>query len=383
MHRLLQRQLKRYLADVDLSTPQWQDFLKAVDNAYCQYDNDHDMIERSLEISSDELLQANSQLRDLLTTVEAQVAQRTSELTTANRELESTLADLKKAQSNLIQAEKMSSLGQLVAGIAHEINNPVNFIHGNLTYLRRYIQELMTFIEIVLECQPELTEVVADKLEEEIDLEFVQTDLPKLIKSMEVGTSRIRNIVLSLRNFSHMDEAELKFVDIHQGIDDTLLILAHRLKFQFSLYEIQVIKDYGNLPLVNCYGGQLNQVLINVLANAIDALEESVQKIDPPYPSCPCHQPYIKIETRLINLGWVQIKISDNGLGMPEEIQSQIFDPFFTTKPVGKGTGMGMAISYQIIVEKHKGYLEFTSVPHQGTEFVIKIPINCADIQPI
>jgi two-component system NtrC family sensor kinase len=383
MHRLLQRQLNRYLADVDLSTPQWQDFLKAVDNAYCQYDNDHDMIERSLEISSNELLQANSQLRDLLTTVEAQVAQRTSELTAANRELESTLADLKKAQSNLIQAEKMSSLGQLVAGIAHEINNPVNFIHGNLTYLRRYIKELMTFIEVVLECQPELTEVVADKLDEEIDLEFVQTDLPKLIKSMEVGTSRIRNIVLSLRNFSHMDEAELKFVDIHQGIDDTLLILAHRLKFQFGLYEIQVIKDYGDLPLINCYGGQLNQVLINVLANAIDALEESVQKIDPPYPVCPCHQPYIKIETRLINSGWVQIKVSDNGLGVPEEIQSQIFDPFFTTKPVGKGTGMGMAISYQIIVEKHKGYLEFTSTPDQGTEFVIKIPVNCTDVEPI
>ncbi len=377
MHRLLQRQLKRYLADVDLNTPQWQGFLNAVDNAYRQYDHDHYMLERSLEISSEELLQTNSQLRDLLKNVEAQVAERTIALTQANQELENTLADLKKAQINLIQAEKMSSLGQLIAGIAHEINNPVNFIHGNLTYLRRYIKEIMTFIEVVLEYQPELTTIVADKLDENLDLDFVQTDLPKLIKSMEVGTTRIRDIVLSLRNFSHMDQAELKFIDLHQGIDDTILILTHRLKFQFNLYEIQIIKDYGDLPLINCYGGQLNQVLINILANAIDALEEAHHRTDTLYKACPRQQPYIKIETRLIDPDWVQIKISDNGFGIPEPIQSQIFNPFFTTKPVGKGTGMGMAISYQIIVEKHKGHLYFTSIPHQGTEFVIKIPVDC------
>ena len=383
MHRLLQRQLKRYLGDIDPNSHQWQNlqwqnFLNAVDDAYCQYENDHYMIERSLELSSEELLQTNNQLRDLLKTVEAQVTQRTAELTEANIELERTLIDLKKAQTNLIQAEKMSSLGQLVAGIAHEINNPVNFIHGNLAYLRRYMNDLMALIEVSLEYQPKLTEIMADKLDEEVDLEFVQTDLPKLIKSMEVGTNRIRDIVLSLRNFSHMDQADLKLINIHQGLDDTLLILAHRLKLKSNGCEIKIIKEYSDLPLINCYGGQLNQVFINILANSIDAIEESIQQTEALHPSCPRNQPFIKIKTELIDPDWIAIKISDNGFGIPESIQAQIFDPFFTTKPVGKGTGMGMAISYQIIVERHQGDLQFTSIPRQGTEFLIKIPVNCA-----
>ena len=383
MHRLLQRQLKRYLGDIDPNSHQWQNlqwqnFLNAVDDAYCQYENDHYMIERSLELSSEELLQTNNQLRDLLKTVEAQVTQRTAELTEANIELERTLIDLKKAQTNLIQAEKMSSLGQLVAGIAHEINNPVNFIHGNLAYLRRYMNDLMALIEVSLEYQPKLTEIMADKLDEEVDLEFVQTDLPKLIKSMEVGTNRIRDIVLSLRNFSHMDQADLKLINIHQGLDDTLLILAHRLKLKSNGCEIKIIKEYSDLPLINCYGGQLNQVFINILANSIDAIEESIQQTEALHPSCPRNQPFIKIKTELIDPDWIAIKISDNGFGIPESIQAQIFDPFFTTKPVGKGTGMGMAISYQIIVERHQGDLQFTSILGQGTEFLIKIPVNCA-----
>lgn len=380
MHRLLQRQLKKYLSQNvndftgDLSSNlnviplEWQNFLQAVDDAYNHYDADYRMIERSLELSSEELLQVNNQLREMLTNVEGKVAERTAELIKANGELEQALTDLQQMQIHLIQAEKMSSLGQLIAGIAHEINNPVNFIHGNLSHLHNYVINLLSFIELSQKSLEKITPELESKAEE-IDIEFIKIDLPKIIKSMEVGTHRIREIVLSLRNFSHIDEAELKPIDIHQGIEDTLLILGHRIKPQKNAnsQRIQIVKQYGNLPLVNCYAGQLNQVFVNILVNAIEAIEESASSD---------RQPCISIQTKLIDDNYVEIAIADNGSGIPEAIQQQIFNPFFTTKPVGKGTGMGMAISYQIITEKHKGRLTCVSSLGKGTEFIIHIPIN-------
>ncbi|WP_416667112.1 sensor histidine kinase [Egbenema bharatensis] len=292
-------------------------------------------------------------------------------------ELKETLNELQQTQAQMVQSEKMSSLGQLVAGVAHEINNPVNFIHGNLSHARQYAQDLLEFIQLYQQHYPEPNAAIQDAAAE-IDLEFIQEDLPKILASMQIGTDRIRQIVLSLRNFSRMDEAEIKPVDLHEGIDSTLMILQHRLKAKSERPEIQVLKDYGDLPLVECYAGQMNQVFMNILTNAIDALEENrtnrtFQDMQET-PNC------ITIRTSVIQSHWVQIAIIDNGPGMPKAIQQQIFDPFFTTKPVGKGTGMGMSISYQIITEKHHGKLHCWSNPEpgagQGTEFVIQIPVK-------
>jgi signal transduction histidine kinase len=310
----------------------------------------------------------------MLTNVEGKVAERTAELIKTNGDLEQALTDLQQMQVHLIQAEKMSSLGQLIAGIAHEINNPVNFIHGNLSHLHNYVINLLSFIELSQKSLEKITPELESKAEE-IDIEFIKIDLPKIIKSMEVGTHRIREIVLSLRNFSHIDEAELKPIDIHQGIEDTLLILGHRIKPQKNAnsQRIQIVKQYGNLPLVNCYAGQLNQVFVNILVNAIDAIDEATSGQTS---NIFDRQPCISIQTQVIDGNYVEIAIADNGSGIPEAIQQQIFNPFFTTKPVGKGTGMGMAISYQIITEKHKGRLTCVSKVDEGTEFIIQIPIN-------
>ncbi|MBD2250195.1 PAS domain-containing sensor histidine kinase [Nostoc parmelioides] len=299
------------------------------------------------------------------------------------QDLAATVQELQRTQTQMIQAEKMSSLGQLVAGVAHEINNPVNFIHGNLNYLEEHTQDLLRIIEIYQQkntnYDPEL-----QTLHEEIDLEYIQQDLPKILNSMKVGTQRIRQIVLSLRTFSRMDEAEFKAVDIHAGIDSTLMILQHRLKEQPERPAIQVIKEYGALPSVECYAGQLNQVFMNILANAIDALEESVisgqwsvvnaQVTDKGEQTNDI--PTIRISTSVIGSNWIKMAIADNGMGMSEKTQQQIFNPFFTTKPVGKGTGMGMSISYQIITEKHGGKLLCNSHLGKGTEFIIEIPIR-------
>ncbi len=393
MHRLIQRQLKKYFSNeynelvgklkdeskdesndtLTISPLEWKNFINAVDDAYSQFDNDHRMIERSLELSSIELSDANSQLRELLTTVEGKVVERTAEVTQANKKLEQALTDLQKMQVQLIQSEKMSALGQLIAGIAHEINNPVNFIHANLSHLSSYTSDLLTFVELSQKCCSEMN-VAIDKIAEDIDLEFMKNDLPKIIQSMEVGTSRIREIVLSLRNFSHLGEAEFKQVDIHQGLDETLLILKHRLSSQGSSSQVEVIKEYGDLPLVNCFAGQLNQVFLNIFVNAIDALEDT--KFIDRHQILPTIHSWIKIQTIVIDNQYIEIAIADNGIGIAESIQQQIFNPFFTTKPVGQGTGMGMAISYQIITEGHKGKLTFASTLGKGTEFKIQIPIR-------
>ncbi|MDM9580253.1 ATP-binding protein [Nostoc sp. GT001] len=293
--------------------------------------------------------------------LEARVEERTVELKTA-------MSELQRTQAQVVQSEKMSSLGQLVAGIAHEINNPVNFIHGNITHLDEYTQNLL---QIIYFCQERYSshDPEIQALAQEIDLEFLKDDLQKMLSSMKIGTERIRNIVLSLRNFSRMDEAEFKTVDIHEGIESTLLILQYRLKNKSDHLSIEIIKEYGKLPLVECYACQLNQVLMNILTNAIDALE-NLSVINQP------NNPQIVIRTLVLNSDWVAIEIADNGTGMSQEVQQRLFDPFFTTKPVGKGTGLGMSISYQIITQKHQGHLECISSPGAGAKFIIEIPIQ-------
>ena len=267
----------------------------------------------------------------------------------------------------------MSSLGQLVAGVAHEINNPVNFIFGNLTHANGYTQELLTLLELYQKHYPSPhPEIQEEALA--IDLEFLLEDLPKLMSSMRVGADRIRQIVASLRTFSRMDEAEIKAVDIHQGIDSTLMILQHRLKEKSDRVGIELVKHYGNLPQVECYAGQLNQVFMNVLSNAIDALEESLADNQGQITT-----PTITIHTEQIDANQIEIRIADNGLSIPESVQRRLLIPFFTTKPVGKGTGMGLSISYQIITEKHGGSLSCISEPGKGAEFQIRIPI-CQEV---
>lgn len=289
-----------------------------------------------------------------------------------SQELENTLDSLHKMQAQMIQSEKMSALGQMVAGIAHEINNPVSFIYGNLSHIKEYTQDLLRLVKLYHHYFPNPPAKIQTE-RQIIDLEFLEKDAIMVLDSMNIGTERIREIVLSLRNFSRLDESEFKAVDIHEGINNTLMILQHRLKASDKSPEIQVIKDYGNLSPVECYAGQLNQVFMNILANALDAIAEF--NIKRTYQEIQENPSRITICTSVVNSQWVRIAIADNGNGIPETIQTQIFNPFFTTKPIGKGTGMGMAISYQIITEKHGGKLEFFSTPGKGTEFVIQIPL--------
>jgi signal transduction histidine kinase len=275
------------------------------------------------------------------------------------QKLERTLQELQTTQAQLIQAEKMSTIGQMVAGIAHEINNPVNFIYGNLKHVDESVQGLMELVQLYQQEYPEVSAVIAEKVDE-IDLEFVTEDLPKMLSSMRIGADRIRDIVLSLRNFSRLDEAEKKSVNIHEGIDSTLLILNHRIK-----QHIEIVRIYQDLPPVECYPAQLNQVFMNILNNAIDALMELPE-------TTPRR---IQIHTEIVDFDHLRVRIRDNGIGMTPEVQSQLFTPFFTTKPINQGTGLGLPICYQII-QKHQGTIVVSSEPGHGTEFCLELPLR-------
>lgn len=339
----------------------------------------------------------------LYANLEAKVQERTQALNQANDalneknlHLSQTLETLKKTQTQLIQTEKMSSLGQMVAGIAHEINNPVSFIYGNLNHAGEYLDDLFNLVCLYQKHyptpHPEIKAAIKD-----MDLEFLLEDLPRLLSSMKTGADRIRQIVLGLRNFSRLDESAMKEVDIHEGIDSTLLILQSRLTGKNGRPGIEVIKDYGNLPKITCYASQVNQVVMNILNNAIDAMdgvegfgEESYEEfqadssvsvtstdvmrsnLDPGK----TRLPRIILRTEVSDRDWVQVRIADNGPGIPEQVRLKIFDPFFTTKPVGKGTGLGLSIAYSIVVEKHGGKLRCLSTPGEGTELIISLPIT-------
>ena len=279
---------------------------------------------------------------------------------------EQILRRLRTTQAQLIQTEKMSSLGQLVAGIAHEINNPINFIQGNLNPARHYITDLLELLHLYQNSFPQTPQIQAKQ--EAIDLEFLEADLPKLLNSIATGATRIHDIVRSLRTFSHLDEAETKTVDIHAGLDSALLMLKSRLKPRSN---IQLIKEYGKLPQIECYPGRINQALMNILSNAVDALEEIAHST-----YAGTRIPSLTIKTEVLNPDWIAISIGDNGLGISDEIQQQIFDPFFTTKPVGRGTGLGLSISYQIIVDRHRGHIDCISSPGQGSQFLIRLPVR-------
>ncbi len=333
-------------------------------------------------------------LEDESRTLEHQVQQRTQELEEKNIRLVKALDDLKYAQIQLVQTEKMSSLGQLVAGVAHEINNPLNFIQCNIGHARGYMSQMMELVQLYQAQYPTTPEIQAKT--HEISLTFIQDDLPELLNSMELGTVRIEAIVKSLRLFSRLDEAEFKAIDIHENLDNTLHLLSSRLRATTSRPEITVIKQYGQLPWIECYAGQLNQVFMNIFNNALDALNEkaldalneksnlsdSSHYLDIGAAICPpvlnfalLLKPTLCIETKQLGDRFISIRIADNGIGMSNEVREQIFDPFFTTKPVGKGTGLGLSICHQILVEKHNGKLHCNSVLGEGTEFSIEIPV--------
>lgn len=337
---------------------------------------DAEVFLRKLTLGDRDVILTN--VRDVTLRKQAEEALRQSEASERekSRQLEALLRELQHTQTQLVQSEKMSSLGQLVAGVAHEINNPVNFIYGNLRHATAYTQDLLKLLQHYQTYYPNPVAELQAEIDE-IDLDFLLADLPKLLSSMKVGADRIREIVQSLRNFSRLDESEVKAVNLHEGLDSTLMILQNRIKAQPNRSAIQVLKHYGDLPLVECFAGQLNQVFMNMLVNAIDALEETDQfsPLPIPDPTALPHLPTILIRTSH-NDTMAVIELVDNGKGMDEAIQQRLFDPFFTTKPIGKGTGLGMSISHQVVVEKHGGELQCVSQPGQGTQFMIKIPIK-------
>lgn len=327
---------------------------------------------RGFELGASDYITKPFQFEEVLVRLQTQLTIRAlqTQLQAQNEQLQQALVNLKNAQTQLVQKEKMVGLGQVVAGVAHEINNPISFISGNLAPARRYIQELFDLIALYQQEYPNPTPPI-QKAIEAIDLNFLTTDLRKLIGSMQNGVERIRTVILALRIFSRLDESDIKTVNIHEGIESTLLLLQHRLNGSQHRPEIDIVRDYGKLPLINCYASQLNQVFLNLLNNAIDALNFGAGSL-----ASSASVPTIWIATEMSASDTAIIRIKDNGVGIPEEVRSRLFDPFFTTKPVGEGMGLGLSTSYQIIVERHQGRLTCQSLAGQGAEFAVEIPTH-------
>lgn len=373
----LDQQIRRYIAEVKalVQTPKTeltldnphlqyilaaasQPLLSALDKVVNQYHQESDADQLAIDINQAALYE--------------QACSATIIAQNQAQKLEKILDELQQTQSQLIQTEKISGLGQLVAGVAHEINNPVNFISGNLHHASNYVHDLLSLLHLYEQENPHPSLKIQERIEA-IDLEFLIQDLPDVLSSMKIGAERISQIVLNLRNFSRLEATKMKAVDLHEGLDCTLLILKNRLKGEAGLANIEIIKEYGDLPLVECYAGQLNQVFMNIISNAIDALHESDSQRSKA--EIINHPSQIVIRTEL-DQHHVTVRISDNGSGMSEEVKAHLFEPFFTTKPVGKGTGLGLSISSQIVVEKHKGSLRCESALGKGTQFVIEIPLQ-------
>lgn len=327
---------------------------------------------KAFQVGGSDYVTKPFQIEEVLSRIENQLTIRKlqAQMQAQNQQLQQALNELQKTQAQLIQKEKMIGLAQLVAGVAHEINNPIGFISSNLTPAREYIQELLDLISLYQREYPNSTIPIQEAIKK-IDLNFLISDLQQLMNSMQTGVERINNIVLALRIFSRLNESDIKSVDIHEGIDSVLVLLDSRLQSEPTRPAIKVIKDYGTLPMITCYASQLNQVFLNILNNAIDALALGIGKHFPAG-----NVPTIWIKTQLVAAEKIEIRIKDNGEGIPENIQSRLFDPFFTTRSVGKGSGLGLLTSYQIINEKHRGQLTCCSLPGYGAEFAIAIPVK-------
>lgn len=378
MIELLQNVVDEHAQEVAEKNQQLQQEILERQKAEIKLQEAHSHLKTLVKERTLQLREANAQLKqDLL---------KRERMTT---ELEQAMRELQETQLQLIQTEKMSGLGQLVAGIAHEINNPINFIYGNLQHAQQYVEEILGTLTLYEKYYPQIPQEIREH-RKNVDLNFLREDVKQLIASMNAGVNRIRNLLLSLKTFSRLDESALKMADIHQGIDSTLLLIQNRLQEHHNFQHIQVIREYETLPQIECYPGQLNQVFLNLLLNAIDAVEE-VQTKDhlressngvvvshvSPSAKQTYKKPQIRIKTHMSQEGdRLIISIRDNGPGIAPEIQPKLFDPFFTTKPVGKGTGLGLSISYQIVVENHGGQLECLSEPNQWTEFQIVLPIS-------
>jgi signal transduction histidine kinase len=311
------------------------------------------------------------------TTLQAEIEARKeieAELRQKRDRLEQALGDLNRAQVQMIQTEKMSSLGQLVAGITHEINNPINFIQGNLLHTANYTAQILHLLQHYQKNYPQ-PPAELQSLATEIDLEFLRADLPKILTSMEAGTNRIVAIVQSLQVFSRMDEADLQIIDLHDGIKSALLLLQHRFTEKVTRAEIDLQQNYSPLPKVECHAGQLNQVFMHLLSNAVDAIDDAWAKYPAPNNLDILQPPSITITTESLGSDRVSVTIQDSGLGIPETVRSRIFDPFFTTKPIGYGTGLGLSTSYQIIQVQHGGQLK-ESRQNGYTQFIVEIPLR-------